>query len=92
VLLSPFADNYVRSENDVSYMAKKSGGIFYIFAAAGKPGMPPPVNQRVRFSITGAKTCSVSVLNENRNISVTGGQFTDIFRNANSVHTYRIDC
>jgi hypothetical protein len=92
VLLSPFADNYVRSGNDVSYMAKKSGGTFYIFAAAGKPGMPPPVNQWVTFSITSAKNCSVSVLNENRNISVTRGQFADIFRNANSVHIYRVDC
>lgn len=92
VLLSPFADGYVHSVNDVSYMAKYSGGHYYIFAASGKPGMPPPSNQKVSFSISGARKCSVDVLNESRKIPVTSGEFTDVFDNANSVHVYRVNC
>ena len=92
VLLSPFADGYVSSDADVSYMAKYVNGTFYIFAASGKPGMPPPDNQRVSFSITGANDCSVSVLNEDRRIPVVNGRFSDVFRNDTSVHVYRVDC
>ena len=77
---------------DVSYMAKYVNGTFYIFAASGKPGMPPPDNQRVSFSITGANDCSVSVLNEDRRIPVVNGRFSDVFRNDTSVHVYRVDC
>jgi hypothetical protein len=91
-LLAPFAEGYVSSKNDVSYMAKYSGGKFYIFAASGKPGTPPPANQKVTFSITGAKRCSVNVVNENRHITVANGQFTDTFSNADSVHIYRVSC
>jgi hypothetical protein len=92
VLLSPFADGYVRSRDDASYMAKYSGGSFYIFAASGRPGMPPPANQQVSFSIAGASNCSVDALGENRSIPVTKGEFSDIFSNANSVHIYRVNC
>jgi hypothetical protein len=92
VLLSPFAEGYVSSLGDVSYMAKYSSGSFYIFAASGKPGMPPPSNQRVSFSIAGAQNCQVNVLNENRTIPVTAGTFTDTFSNSDTVHIYRVDC
>jgi hypothetical protein len=92
ILLSPFADGYVRSNNDVSYMAKYSGGSFYIFAASGKPGMPPPSSQKVTFSITGAHACRVVVLNEGRSLPVINGNFSDLFSNADSVHIYRVNC
>jgi hypothetical protein len=92
VLLAPFADGYVSSRDDVSYMAKYLNGSFYIFAASGKPGMPPPSNQQVSFSITGAHNCQVNVLNEGRTIPVTNGKFSDIFGNADSVRIYRVDC
>jgi hypothetical protein len=92
VLLSPFADGYVSSTADVSYMAKYTDGSFYIFAASGKPGIPPPSNQRVSFSIAGAHDCQVNVINEDRNISVVNGKFSDIFSDADSVHIYRVNC
>lgn len=92
ILLAPFADGYVRSASDVSYMAKYSGGNYYIFAASGKPGMPPVSNQKVVFSITGAHTCHVDVLNESRSIPVTNGVFSDVFSDANSVHIYQVEC
>jgi hypothetical protein len=92
VLLAPFADGYVSSRGDVSYMAKYLNGSFYIFAASGKPGMPPPSNQQVNFSITGAGNCHVNVLNEGRTIPVTNGKFADMFSNADSIHIYQVDC
>jgi hypothetical protein len=92
VLLSPFADGYVRSGNDVSYMAKYSAGSYYIFAAAGKPGLPPATNQKVSFSISGVKDCRVEVLNEDRSIPVVNGKFSDVFGNENSFHIYRVAC
>jgi hypothetical protein len=92
VLLSPFADDYVGSAGDVSYMAKYADGSFYIFAASGKPGVPPPSNQRVSFFIAGAHNCQVNVINENRDIPVVNGKFSDIFDNADSVHIYRVNC
>jgi hypothetical protein len=92
VLLSPFADGYVSSDGDVSYMAKYANGTFYIFAASGKPGMPPHDSQRVSFSISGAHNCSVNVVNENRSIPVVNGKFSDVFLNDTSVHVYRVAC
>jgi hypothetical protein len=92
VLLSPFADGYVSSDGDVSYMSKYVNGNFYIFAASGKPGVPPPDNQRVSFSITGAHNCSVNVLNEDRSIPVRDGKFSDVFLSDTSVHLYRVNC
>jgi hypothetical protein len=92
VLLSPFADGYVHSGNDVSYMAKHSDGKFYIFAASGKPGVPPPSNQKVTFSIARAHNCRVTVLYEHRSIPVVNGKFSDLFKGIDSVHIYRVEC
>lgn len=96
VLLSPFADGYVHSGSDVSYMAKYSGGKYYIFAASGKPGTPPPGNQKVSFSIyhthNHANDCRVAVLYENRTIPVVDGKFYDVFSDADSVHIYQVEC
>jgi hypothetical protein len=92
ILLSPFANGYVSSKGDVSYMTKYSNGRFYIFAASGKPGIPPPDNQKVTFSIAGAHNCHVTVLNDSRSIPVMNGKFNDFFNNADSVHIYRVNC
>lgn len=73
-------------------MAKYADGSFYIFAASGKPGIPPPSNQRLGFFIAGAHNCQVNVINEGRNIPVVNGKFNDIFSNADSVHIYRVNC
>ena len=92
ILLAPFADGYVSSGGDVSYMAKYSGGSYYIFAASGKPGMPPPAGQKVYFSVPGAAGCRAAVLNENRGIPIANGKFSDVFSNANAVHIYEVNC
>lgn len=92
VLLAPFADGYVSSRGNVSYMAKYFAGGFYIFAASGRPGMPPPSNQRVTFTIAGASNCEVQVITEDRDIPVANGKFSDLFSNSDSVHIYRVSC
>ena len=67
VLLSPFAENYVSTGNaDVSAMAKYSDRVFWIFAASGKPAMPPPDNQSVTFTVAGGYSGPVTAVGEHR--------------------------
>jgi hypothetical protein len=72
-------------------MAKDNNGQFYIFAGSGKPGTPPAANQSVTFTIAGAPNTTVTVVNENRTLTVTGGHFTDTFADANAVHIYKVN-
>jgi len=88
VLLSPFANGYVTAAGTVSVMAKYYNSTFYVFAGSGQPGTPPPANQSVTFTLAGSPTGTVTVVNENRTISIVNGQFTDAFANANTVHIY----
>ena len=91
VLLSPFAEDYVSTGNaDVSTMAKYFHGVLYVFAASGKPAMPPPANQKVAFTVAGHYSGSVTVVGEGRTLQATNGVFTDRFANEDSVHIYRI--
>ena len=91
VLLSPFAEHYVRTGGaDVSVMAKYSRGVFYVFAASGKPATPPRNNLSVTFRVAGGYTGPVTVIGERRTLHAVNGVFTDTFANADSVHIYRI--
>ena len=91
VLLSPFAENYVTMGNaDVSVMAKYSDGVFYIFAASGKPATPPPDNQSVTYTVAGGYSGPVTVVGEHRTLRAVNGVFRDAFANENSVHIYKI--
>jgi hypothetical protein len=91
VLLSPFAQNYVSAgKADVSIMAKYVGGMFYVFAASGKPATPPARAQTVRFTLAGGYTGPVTVIGEHRVLRAVKGIFTDGFANADSVHIYKI--
>jgi hypothetical protein len=91
VLMSPFALEYVRTEGGtVSVMTKYYNNRFYLFAASGQPGTPPPANQNVTFTLAGSPTTTVTVVNENRSLNVINGQFTDTFADANTVHIYQV--
>lgn len=91
VLLSPFAMNYVSVGNaDVSVMAKFARGKFYVFAGSGKPTQSPANNQSVTFRLAGDYTGPVTVIGENRILNAVSGVFTDVFRNSDSVHIYKI--
>jgi hypothetical protein len=86
VLNAPFVDGLVRTTSQVDTMAKYSGGTFYIFAGSRAVGA-----QRARFRVPCTGDATVTVLDENRKLSLTGGSFTDSFADGNAVHIYRID-
>jgi hypothetical protein len=86
VLNAPFADGLVRTTSPVDTMAKYSGGRFYIFAGSRAVGA-----QQARFHVRCPADATVTVLDENRTLSLTGGSFTDSFADGNAVHIYRID-
>jgi hypothetical protein len=91
VLLSPFAENYANTGSaDVSVMAKYSNGVFYVFAASGKPAIPPADNQVVKFTLADGYSGPVTVVGENRTLHAVKGIFTDTFANEDSVHVYKI--
>lgn len=91
VLLSPFAEHYVRTGRaDVSVMAKYSNGLFYVFAASGQPARPPADGQKVTFRLAGGYTGPVTVIGEHRTLHAVKGVFTDTFANEDSVHIYEI--
>jgi hypothetical protein len=91
VLLSPFANGYVTTTGIVTAMAKYYDGIFYVFAGSGQPGTPPPSNQKVTFRLAGSPNGTAIVLNEDREIAVVDGQFSDRFLDANAVHIYQLN-
>jgi hypothetical protein len=83
--------NYVSVGNaDVSVMAKFARGKFYVFAGSGKPTQSPANNQSVTFRLAGDYTGPVTVIGENRILNAVSGVFTDVFRNSDSVHFYKI--
>jgi ribosomal protein S27AE len=86
VLNAPFAEGLVRTTSPVDTMAKYAGGSFYIFAGSRAVR---PLRTRFRVPCTGDAT--VTVVDENRTLSLTGGSFTDSFADGNAVHIYRID-
>jgi hypothetical protein len=92
VLLAPFAENYVHTGSaDVSVMAKYSRGVFYVFAASGKPGIPPRNNLSVTFRLAGGYTGPVRLIGgRHRILHAVDGIFSDTFANEDSVHIYKI--
>jgi len=90
VLLSPIANGYATATGTVSVMTKYHNNQFYVFAGSGQPGVPPPTNQSVTFTLAGFPNATATVVNENRTIKVVNGQFTDTFVDANAVHIYQI--
>jgi hypothetical protein len=86
VLNAPFADGLVRTTAPIDTMAKYSGGRFYIFAGSRAVG-----SRRARFRVRCTGDATVTVLDENRTLSLRGGSFTDSFADGNAVRIYRID-
>jgi hypothetical protein len=88
VLLSPTVEGYVSATGDVSTMAKAYGGSCYLFAGSGQPGIPPPADLSVTFTLADGFTGPVTVVDENRTLQATDGSFQDTFANADAVHVY----
>jgi hypothetical protein len=85
VINAPFAEKYVSASGSMSVMAKYYNGHFYVFAIPHASG-----SQTVTFTLAGAPTGTLSVLNEDRSVSVSGGKFTDSFANEDVVHVYEL--
>jgi hypothetical protein len=58
---------------------------FYIFAAPKQNA-----SQDVTFTVAGSPSGTVTVVDENRTLTLTNGQFTDNFADQNAAHIYRL--
>lgn len=85
VVNAPFAENYVTASGTMSVMAKYYDGHFYVFAIPHASG-----SQKVTFTLAGAPSGTMTVLNENRTVPVSGGKFSDTFANEDTVHVYKL--
>lgn len=98
VLNSPDAVGLVTSDADqvtvtgwpagCEYLAKWNNGKPYIFAHHAGDTVS---NASVTFTLAGGIGKSVTVVNENRTITVVGGKFTDTFADTNTVHIYQVN-
>ena len=79
-------------------MLKAYNGYAYIFAALGMKanneaatsGTVDPTGSKTFTLPTGVTGTTVEVVGESRNITVSGGQFTDTFANEYTHHVYKI--
>jgi hypothetical protein len=87
VLNDNFADGYVSVSSGNDAMAKYYAGDnnFYVFA-----GNKDNASKTATFTLAGAPSGTVTVINENRTLNVTNGVFTDNFADGNTIHIYRI--
>jgi hypothetical protein len=91
VLNSPFIKDYVTTNlgNRISVMAKRfaSASNFenYIFAIPHARG-----TQQVVFTLEGETKGLIEVIGEGRTLKLNSGRFSDVFRNENEVHIYRL--
>jgi hypothetical protein len=100
VLNDDFADGYVtvtapcnscansvkaHVTQGVRAMAKYHNGSFYVFA-----GNNDNASKTATFTIAGAPTGTVNVVNENRTLTITNGTFSDTFADGTTIHIYQL--
>lgn len=86
VLNAPFVDGVVKGSGGVDTATKWHDGNFYVLAGANQSA-----GQTATFTAPCVGNATVTVLNENRTITLTNGTFTDRFADSNAVHLYRVD-
>ena len=86
VLNAPFVDRFVTTRAAVDTMTKRYGGSFYVFA-----GSRATRAQNAVFHVDCGGDATVSVLDEDRTLRLSGGTFEDSFADGNAVHIYRIE-
>ena len=102
VLNSPTALNYVAVNtpgyvnrvvtslfSGIEVLAKDNNGQFYIFADTRDSETQK--NIPATFTLADKNATSVTVVNENRTISVANGVFTDTFATGATVHIYKVN-
>ena len=86
VLNAPFADGFVQASQSIRAMAKFYDNKYYVFAGSKENKASTPV-----LSLYRVDSGTVTVIGENRTISISNGQFSDNFADGNAIHIYRID-
>jgi hypothetical protein len=86
VLNAPFADGVVKGSGGVDVATRWYDGNFYVLAGANQSAA-----QTATFALPCVGAATVTVLDENRTITVANGTFTDRFADSNAVHRYRVD-
>lgn len=86
VLNAPFADNVFTVSGLTDASVKWYDGHFYVLAGANTAS-----GSLTTFRAPCVGDATVTVLDENRTIPMTGGAFVDGFADGNAVHLYRID-
>jgi hypothetical protein len=86
VLNAPFADGFVSASPSVRAMAKFHESKYYVFA-----GSQENLSSTATFLLSGVDNGTVTVIGENRTISISNGRFPDSFPDGNAIHIYRID-
>ena len=95
VINSPTALGYVTVNpapttfSGIETMAKYYNGEFYIFADTRFSGAATNINATL--TINDPDATSVTVINENRTLSVSNEKFTDTFATGSTVHIYKVN-
>jgi hypothetical protein len=86
VLNAPRVDGLTTATGGVDTLTKWSNGSLYVFA-----GAQAAASTTARFALPCVGNATVTVIDENRTIPMSGGSFSDTFANDTSYHLYRID-
>lgn len=85
VLNAPFADHFVAAGDQIDATAKLYDGQFYVLA-----GSKVNAAQDATFTVACGGATTAVVVDENRQIPIVNGTFTDHFDDGNTVHIYRL--
>jgi hypothetical protein len=88
VLNAPFLDNALSHGEGIDAAVKVHDGSLYVLAGSAQAGQQDAVFRLTCLAGAGA---AVTVLDENRTVTMADGAFSDHFADGNAVHLYRID-
>lgn len=88
VLNAPFLDNALSHGEGIDAAIKVHDGSLYVLAGSAQAREQDAVFQLPCLAGAGA---AVTVLDENRTVTMANGTFSDHFADGNAVHLYRID-
>ncbi len=86
VLNAKFAKNYETHTGSLNTSTKYYNNQFYILAGARSTA-----SQNTTFTLAGAPSGTVTVVNENRTIPLNNGTFTDTFAGESAIHIYKVN-
>jgi hypothetical protein len=86
VLNAPFADGVTSVAGAVDTMTRFSDGRLYVVA-----GSAQAAPQEATFRLSCVDDATITVLDEDRTLTMRSGTFTDGFADGNAVHVYRVD-